>query len=259
MRGDRRELEICWKQSFRLAARHTEFLGFLNWLYPFKPTSPCAAPEPAHGYSARMPTIELWLFTVTDPQTGKRRRTRYRLTVEEARRDTSIPRQSRTRSRSGRWATSADTDTCSARRSRGDECRCARLGKDAEVLLVAPPRLDRPARATSSLPRPPPRPPGGRTLREPWSRCQDRTSRPRPRCLPAHARSFDAGNARRRRSVYSGGCVSSRVRLEVNPMKSLHQSRSRSPRCCFPRAARDTITTEFGGLQRSGELPHVLL
>ena len=32
-----------------------------------------------------MPTIELWLFTVTDPQTGKRRRTTYRLTMEEAR------------------------------------------------------------------------------------------------------------------------------------------------------------------------------
>ena len=32
-----------------------------------------------------MRTIELWLFMVTDPQTGKRRRTRYRLTVEEAR------------------------------------------------------------------------------------------------------------------------------------------------------------------------------
>jgi hypothetical protein len=32
-----------------------------------------------------MPTIELWLFTVTDPQTGKRRRTTYRLTIEEAR------------------------------------------------------------------------------------------------------------------------------------------------------------------------------
>jgi hypothetical protein len=31
-----------------------------------------------------MPTIELWLFTVTDPLTGKRRRTSYRLTVEEA-------------------------------------------------------------------------------------------------------------------------------------------------------------------------------
>lgn len=32
-----------------------------------------------------MPTIELWLFTVTDPLTGKRRRTTYRLTIEEAR------------------------------------------------------------------------------------------------------------------------------------------------------------------------------
>ena len=32
-----------------------------------------------------MPTIELWLFMVTDPQTGKRRRTKYRLTIEEAR------------------------------------------------------------------------------------------------------------------------------------------------------------------------------
>jgi hypothetical protein len=31
-----------------------------------------------------MPTIELWLFTVTDPLTGKRRRTTYRLTIEEA-------------------------------------------------------------------------------------------------------------------------------------------------------------------------------
>ena len=32
-----------------------------------------------------MPTIELWLFTVTDPLTGKRRRTTYRMTMEEAR------------------------------------------------------------------------------------------------------------------------------------------------------------------------------
>ena len=32
-----------------------------------------------------MATIELRLFTVTDPQTGKRRRTTYRLTIEEAR------------------------------------------------------------------------------------------------------------------------------------------------------------------------------
>jgi hypothetical protein len=32
-----------------------------------------------------MPTIELWLFMVTDPQTGKRQRTTYRLTVDEAR------------------------------------------------------------------------------------------------------------------------------------------------------------------------------
>lgn len=32
-----------------------------------------------------MPTIELSLFTVTDPLTGKRRRTTYRLTIEEAR------------------------------------------------------------------------------------------------------------------------------------------------------------------------------
>ena len=32
-----------------------------------------------------MATIELWLFTVTDPQTGKRRRTTYRLTIEETR------------------------------------------------------------------------------------------------------------------------------------------------------------------------------
>jgi hypothetical protein len=44
-----------------------------------------AAPEPTHGYSARMPTIQLWLFMVTDPLTGKRRSTRYRLTMEEAR------------------------------------------------------------------------------------------------------------------------------------------------------------------------------
>jgi hypothetical protein len=32
-----------------------------------------------------MPTIELWLFTVTEPQTGKRWRTTYRLTMEKAR------------------------------------------------------------------------------------------------------------------------------------------------------------------------------
>ena len=32
-----------------------------------------------------MPAIELWLFMVTDPLTGKRRRTTYRLTLEEAR------------------------------------------------------------------------------------------------------------------------------------------------------------------------------
>ena len=32
-----------------------------------------------------MPTIELWFFEITDPQTGKRRRTTYRLTIEEAR------------------------------------------------------------------------------------------------------------------------------------------------------------------------------
>ena len=44
-----------------------------------------AAADPARLYSARMPTIELWLFTVTDPQTWKRRRTTYRLTIEEAR------------------------------------------------------------------------------------------------------------------------------------------------------------------------------
>jgi hypothetical protein len=36
-------------------------------------------------YSAAMATIELWLFTVTDPLTGKRRRTTYRLTLEDAR------------------------------------------------------------------------------------------------------------------------------------------------------------------------------
>ena len=29
--------------------------------------------------------LQLWLVVVTDPQTGKRRRTTYRLTVEEAR------------------------------------------------------------------------------------------------------------------------------------------------------------------------------
>jgi hypothetical protein len=32
-----------------------------------------------------MPTLDLWLFTVTDLRTGKRRRTTYRLTLEEAR------------------------------------------------------------------------------------------------------------------------------------------------------------------------------
>jgi hypothetical protein len=32
-----------------------------------------------------MPTIELWFFLVTDPQTGKRRQTTYRLTIQEAR------------------------------------------------------------------------------------------------------------------------------------------------------------------------------
>ncbi len=32
-----------------------------------------------------MPTLDLWVFTVTDPLTGKRRRTTYRLTLEEAR------------------------------------------------------------------------------------------------------------------------------------------------------------------------------
>ena len=32
-----------------------------------------------------MPTIELWLLEITDPRTGKRRRTTYRLTIEEAR------------------------------------------------------------------------------------------------------------------------------------------------------------------------------
>jgi hypothetical protein len=32
-----------------------------------------------------MPTIELWLFTVTDPRTGKRRRVTDCLTMEEAR------------------------------------------------------------------------------------------------------------------------------------------------------------------------------
>jgi hypothetical protein len=31
-----------------------------------------------------MPTIDLWLFAVTDPLTGKRRRTTYRLTIEAA-------------------------------------------------------------------------------------------------------------------------------------------------------------------------------
>ena len=44
------------------------------------------APQRARaGYSARMQTIELWFFTIADPQTGKRRRTHYRLTIEEAR------------------------------------------------------------------------------------------------------------------------------------------------------------------------------
>ena len=32
-----------------------------------------------------MPSIDLWLFVVTDPLTRKRRRTTYRLTIEEAR------------------------------------------------------------------------------------------------------------------------------------------------------------------------------
>jgi hypothetical protein len=32
-----------------------------------------------------MPTIELWLFKITDERTGKRRRTTYRLTPEDAR------------------------------------------------------------------------------------------------------------------------------------------------------------------------------
>jgi len=38
------------------------------------------------GYSACMcAALELWLFVVTDPLTGKRRRTSYRMTLEEAR------------------------------------------------------------------------------------------------------------------------------------------------------------------------------
>jgi hypothetical protein len=45
-----------------------------------------------------MPTLELWLFTVADPRTGKRRRTTYRLTIEEARASaTSIPSRSQRR------------------------------------------------------------------------------------------------------------------------------------------------------------------
>jgi hypothetical protein len=32
-----------------------------------------------------MPSIDLWLFVVTDPLTGKRPSTRYRLTIEGAR------------------------------------------------------------------------------------------------------------------------------------------------------------------------------
>lgn len=36
-------------------------------------------------YSARIPTLEPWLSTITDPLTGKRRRTTYRLTIDEAR------------------------------------------------------------------------------------------------------------------------------------------------------------------------------
>jgi len=32
-----------------------------------------------------MQAVELWLFVVTDPLTGKRRRTNYRMTNEEAR------------------------------------------------------------------------------------------------------------------------------------------------------------------------------
>ena len=39
----------------------------------------------AAGIFPSMLTVELWLFTVTDPQTGRRRRTTYRLTLEEAR------------------------------------------------------------------------------------------------------------------------------------------------------------------------------
>ena len=44
-----------------------------------------AASEPARRYSAVIPTIEFWLFVVTNPRTGKRRRTTYRLTMDEAR------------------------------------------------------------------------------------------------------------------------------------------------------------------------------
>jgi hypothetical protein len=44
-----------------------------------------AAPEPARAVPCPAGDIELWLFMVIDPQTGKRRRTTYGLTLEEAR------------------------------------------------------------------------------------------------------------------------------------------------------------------------------
>ena len=41
--------------------------------------------ERPEGHTRDLPANELWLFTVTDPLTGKRRRTNYRLTLQEAR------------------------------------------------------------------------------------------------------------------------------------------------------------------------------
>jgi hypothetical protein len=51
-------------------------------------------------YSARMPTVELWLFMVTDPRTGKRRRTTYRLTMVSAPRGQGVSRRDCGRMRS---------------------------------------------------------------------------------------------------------------------------------------------------------------
>ena len=66
-------------------------------------------------------------------------------------------------------------------------------------------------------------PPGGRTLREPWSSARSYLSPPAP--LLARLRALlRAPGMRAGAAVFAGGCVSAKVRLEVKPMRPLRQS-----------------------------------